>query len=123
MIGMLILMGIVVNNGIVLIDQINKLKVDTENIITPIIEACVSRIRPIFMTVATTIIGMVPLALASSDSAAYPMAVAIIGGLLFSTFTSLFLVPFCYLMLVKLGERSSKRFSKAKAFADRKMPV
>jgi HAE1 family hydrophobic/amphiphilic exporter-1 len=51
------------------------------------------------------------------------MAVAIIGGLLFSTFTSLFLVPFCYLMLVKLGERSSKRFSKAKAFADRKMPV
>jgi HAE1 family hydrophobic/amphiphilic exporter-1 len=123
MIGMLILMGIVVNNGIVLIDQINKLKVETENIITPIIEACVSRIRPIFMTVATTIIGMVPLALASSDSAAYPMAVAIIGGLLFSTFTSLFLVPFCYLILVKLGERSSKRFSKAKAFADKKIPV
>jgi HAE1 family hydrophobic/amphiphilic exporter-1 len=123
MIGMLILMGIVVNNGIVLIDQINKLKVETENIIAPIIEACVSRIRPIFMTVATTIIGMVPLALASSDSAAYPMAVAIIGGLLFSTFTSLFLVPFCYLMLVKLGERSSKRFSKAKAFADKKIPV
>jgi HAE1 family hydrophobic/amphiphilic exporter-1 len=123
MIGMLILMGIVVNNGIVLIDQINKLKVETENIITPIIEACVSRIRPIFMTVATTIIGMVPLALASSDSAAYPMAVAIIGGLLFSTFTSLFLVPFCYLILVKLGERSSKRFSKAKAFADKKIPL
>ncbi|MFB0980430.1 MAG: efflux RND transporter permease subunit [Alteromonadaceae bacterium] len=123
MIGMLILMGIVVNNGIVLIDQINKLKVETDNIITPIIEACVSRIRPIFMTVATTIIGMVPLALASSDNAAYPMAVAIIGGLLFSTFTSLFLVPFCYLMLVKLGERSSKRFSQAKAFADKKIPV
>jgi len=123
MIGMLILMGIVVNNGIVLIDQINKLKVETDNIITPIIEACVSRIRPIFMTVATTIIGMVPLALASSDNAAYPMAVAIIGGLLFSTFTSLFLVPFCYFMLVKLGERSSKRFSQAKAFADKKIPV
>jgi len=123
MIGMLILMGIVVNNGIVLIDQINKLKVDAENIITPIIEACVSRIRPIFMTVATTVIGMVPLALASSDSQAYPMAVAIIGGLLFSTFTSLFLVPFCYLMLVKLGDRSSKRFSKAKAFADKKIPI
>jgi len=123
LIGMLILMGIVVNNGIVLIDQINKLKIDAESIVTPIIEACVSRIRPIFMTVATTIIGMVPLALASSDSAAYPMAVAIIGGLLFSTFTSLFLVPFCYLMLVKLGERSSKRFSKAKAFADKKIPI
>ena len=123
MIGMLILMGIVVNNGIVLIDQINKLKVDADNLITPIVEACVSRIRPIFMTVATTIIGMVPLAFASSDSEAYPMAVAIIGGLLFSTFTSLFLVPFCYLMLVKLGERSSRRFSQAKAFADKKMPL
>jgi HAE1 family hydrophobic/amphiphilic exporter-1 len=123
MIGMLILMGIVVNNGIVLIDQINKLKIETENIMTPIIEACVSRIRPIFMTVATTIIGMVPLALASSDSQAYPMAVAIIGGLLFSTFTSLFLVPFCYLMLVKLGERSSNRFAMAKAFADKKIPL
>jgi HAE1 family hydrophobic/amphiphilic exporter-1 len=123
MIGMLILMGIVVNNGIVLIDQINKLKVDADNLITPIIEACVSRIRPIFMTVATTVIGMVPLALASSDSEAYSMAVAIIGGLLFSTFTSLFLVPFCYLMLVKLGERSSQRFSRAKAFADKKIPV
>jgi len=123
MIGMLILMGIVVNNGIVLIDQINKLKVDADNLITPIVEACVSRIRPIFMTVATTIIGMVPLAFASSDSEAYPMAIAIIGGLLFSTFTSLFLVPFCYLMLVMLGERSSRRFSKAKAFADKKMPI
>jgi HAE1 family hydrophobic/amphiphilic exporter-1 len=122
-IGMLILMGIVVNNGIVLIDQINKLKVDAENLITPIIDACVSRIRPIFMTVATTIIGMVPLAFASSDNEAYPMAVAIIGGLLFSTFTSLFLVPFCYFMLVKLGERSSRRFAQAKAFADKKMPI
>jgi HAE1 family hydrophobic/amphiphilic exporter-1 len=123
MIGMLILMGIVVNNGIVLIDQINKLKGDSQSILEPIIEACVSRIRPIFMTVATTVIGMVPLALASSDNEAYPMAVAIIGGLLFSTFTSLFLVPFCYLMLVKLGERSVKRFNKAKEFADSKISL
>jgi len=123
MIGMLILMGIVVNNGIVLIDQINKLKGDSISLLTPIIDACVSRIRPIFMTVATTVIGMVPLALASSDNQAYPMAVAIIGGLLFSTFTSLFLVPFCYFMLVKLGERSARRFNKAKTFADSKISV
>jgi HAE1 family hydrophobic/amphiphilic exporter-1 len=122
MIGMLILMGIVVNNGIVLIDQINKLKTDSATLITPIVDACVSRIRPIFMTVATTIIGMVPLTFAANDTQTYPMAVAIIGGLLFSTFTSLFLVPFCYLMLVKFGERSSQRFGQAKAFADKKMP-
>jgi len=123
MIGMLILMGIVVNNGIVLIDQINKLKGSASSLIEPIIDACVSRIRPIFMTVATTVLGMLPLTFASADSETYPMAVAIIGGLLFSTFTSLFLVPFCYLMLVKLGERSSTRFKLAKSFADKKVTV
>lgn len=122
-IGMLILMGIVVNNGIVLIDQINKLKANAESLIQPIVDACVSRIRPIFMTVATTVIGMVPLTFASSDNQTYTMAVAIIGGLLFSTLTSLFLVPFCYLMLVKLGDRSSRRFAKAKAFANRILPI
>lgn len=118
MIGMLILMGIVVNNGIVLIDQINQQKGSSDSLLQPIVDACVSRIRPIFMTVATTVIGMAPLTFASSNSQAYPMAVAIIGGLIFSTFTSLFLVPYCYLMLVKLGERSSRRFQLAKAFAD-----
>jgi HAE1 family hydrophobic/amphiphilic exporter-1 len=106
-----------------LIDQINKLKADSVSLIAPIVEACVSRIRPIFMTVATTIIGMLPLAVSASDTQTYPMAVAIIGGLLFSTFTSLFFVPYCYLMLVKLGERSSKRFARAKAYADKKLPT
>ena len=119
MIGMLILMGIVVNNGIVLIDQINKLKGSSTSLIEPIIQACATRIRPILMTVATTIIGLVPVAIASSNNEAYPLAIAIIGGLIFSTFTSLFLVPYCYLMLVKLGERSAKRFSVAKKFADK----
>ena len=119
MIGMLILMGIVVNNGIVLIDQINKLKGSSTSLIEPIIQACATRIRPILMTVATTIIGLVPVAIASSNNEAYPLAIAIIGGLIFSTFTSLFLVPYCYLMLVKLGERSAKRFSIAKKFADK----
>ena len=119
MIGMLILMGIVVNNGIVLIDQINQRKGQAEHLLVPIIDACVSRIRPILMTVATTVIGMLPLAFASTDNQTYPIAVAIIGGLFFSTFTSLFLVPYCYLMLVKLGERTSKRFAIAKRFADR----
>jgi len=119
MIGMLILMGIVVNNGIVLIDQINKLKGSSASLIEPIIAACATRIRPIVMTVATTIIGLIPVAIASSNNEAYPLAIAIIGGLIFSTFTSLFLVPYCYLMLVKLGERSAKRFSVAKEFADK----
>ncbi|MDP2562891.1 efflux RND transporter permease subunit [Psychrobium sp. 1_MG-2023] len=121
--GMLILMGIVVNNGIVLIDQINKLKCSSQNLIEPILTACTSRVRPILMTVATTIIGLIPVAIASSDNEAYPMAIAIIGGLIFSTFTSLFIVPLCYLMLVKLGERSARRFAIAKRFADKHINV
>lgn len=121
MIGMLILMGIVVNNGIVLIDQINKMKGSASSLLQPITEACVSRIRPIFMTVATTVIGMIPVAIASKTNDAYPMAMAIIGGLIFSTFTSLFLVPYCYLMLVRLGERSKRRMALAKAFANRRV--
>ncbi|WP_448547780.1 efflux RND transporter permease subunit [Thalassotalea fusca] len=120
MIGMLILMGIVVNNGIVLIDQINQLKGRADDILVPIVEACVSRIRPIFMTVATTIMGMLPLAFASTSNEAYPMSVAIIGGLLFSTFTSLFLVPFGYLVLLKLGERTVAKFRRANAYASKR---
>lgn len=111
LVGMLILMGIVVNNGIVLIDQINKKKGTAETLLQPISDACVSRIRPIFMTVATTVIGMIPVAIASRNEETYPMAMAIIGGLIFSTLTSLYLVPYCYLMLVKLGDRSRQRMA------------
>jgi len=117
LVGMLILMGIVVNNGIVLIDQINKKKGTAETLLQPISDACVSRIRPIFMTVATTVIGMIPVAIASRNEETYPMAMAIIGGLIFSTLTSLYLVPYCYLMLVKLGDRSRLRVAKMRASA------
>ena len=107
MIGMLILMGIVVNNGIVLVDRINQLVNQGMNLYDAVIEGAVSRIRPILMTVATTVLGLVPLALGATriggDGPPYsPMAIAIIGGLLFSTLTSLFLVPLAYILLLKL---------------------
>ncbi|NVK56190.1 MAG: efflux RND transporter permease subunit [Alteromonadaceae bacterium] len=113
MIGMLILMGIVVNNGIVLVDRINQLIQEGHNLITAVVEGCSSRIRPILMTVATTVLGLVPLALGGAriggDGPAYaPMAIAIIGGLVFSTLTSLFLVPLAYVLLLKLRYRVGK---------------
>ncbi|RUO62123.1 efflux RND transporter permease subunit [Pseudidiomarina insulisalsae] len=110
MIGILILMGIVVNNGIVLVDRINQLLADGKSLEEAVIEGSVSRLRPILMTVATTVLGLVPLAFGTTqiggDGPPYaPMAIAIIGGLLLSTLTSLFLVPYVYARLLWWRER------------------
>ncbi|MBU1312104.1 MAG: efflux RND transporter permease subunit [Gammaproteobacteria bacterium] len=109
MIGMLVLMGIVVNNGIVLVDRINQDRQEQPDATLRelIINASESRLRPILMTVSTTVLGLLPLALGGTqiggDGPSYaPMAIAIIGGLLFSTLTSLVLVPLTYWGLVKL---------------------
>lgn len=121
MIGMLILMGIVVNNGIVLVDRINQLVNSGMTVHNAIIEGCLTRIRPILMTVLTTVLGLVPLAFGDvnigGDGPPYsPMAVAIIGGLLFSTLTSLFLVPLAYLLLLKLRRNTVAMINDSKRF-------
>ena len=67
MIGILILMGIVVNNGIVLIDQINQMTPKISDLEQVICDICITRLRPVLMTVATTVLGMVPLALGSTQ--------------------------------------------------------
>ena len=100
-------MGIVVNNGIVLVDRINQLVEEGVELYDAVVKGAVSRIRPILMTVATPVLGLVPLAMGTTriggDGPPYsPMAIAIIGGLLFSTLTSLFLVPLAYVLLLKL---------------------
>ena len=120
MIGMLILMGIVVNNGIVLVDRINQLINEGLSLYDAVIEGCMTRIRPILMTVATTVLGLIPLAMGSTriggDGPPYsPMAIAIIGGLVFSTLTSLFLVPLAYVLLLKLRFKTQRLFKTSKA--------
>lgn len=124
MIGILILMGIVVNNGIVLIDQINQMTPKLEDLESVISEMCATRLRPVLMTVATTVLGMIPLALGSTqiggDGPSYsPLAIAIIGGLTFSTITSLYLVPWCYLIFTKMARNTSIGFYHANVFAKR----
>jgi len=104
MIGIMILIGIVVNNGIVLVDHINNLRRQGMPREQAVLEGARDRLRPILMTVATTILGLLPLAISTTkiggDGPSYfPMARAIIGGLAFSTITSLLLVPLVYVSL------------------------
>jgi hydrophobic/amphiphilic exporter-1 (mainly G- bacteria), HAE1 family len=107
MIGMLVLMGIVVNNGIVLIDHVNNLRRRGMARDEAVIQAGRDRLRPILMTAATTILAMIPLALGQTriggDGPPYfPMARAVIGGLAFSTVISLVVVPYVYVLLDRL---------------------
>jgi HAE1 family hydrophobic/amphiphilic exporter-1 len=108
MIGIMILIGVVVNNGIVLVDHVNNLRGEGMPRGDAIVEAGRDRLRPILMTVATTIVGLTPLALGTTQIGGdgppyYPMARAIIGGLAFSTVVSLFLVPALYIYFDKLA--------------------
>ncbi|WP_423186064.1 efflux RND transporter permease subunit [Alishewanella sp. d11] len=126
MIGMLVLMGIVVNNGIVLVDRINQDRVLLPHLplIDLIIGASIARLKPILMTVATTVLGLVPLALGGTaiggNGPSYaPMAIAIIGGLVFSTLTSLLLVPLNYYALIKLRTASSRLVSRSQQWQRR----
>ncbi|MBS4198391.1 efflux RND transporter permease subunit [Bacillus sp. FJAT-49732] len=97
-IGIVMLIGIVLNNAILLIDRTNQLRKDGYSIEEALVAAGKDRIRPIFMTTLTTAGGMLPLALASGTSGNYqaPMATAIICGLMFATFITLLLVPATY---------------------------
>ncbi len=104
MIGMLVLMGIVVNNGIVLIDRINHYRHAGYHKRDAILHAANDRIRPILMTVLTTILGLLPLSLGDARIGGggppyYPMARAVIGGLGYSTIATLICLPMIYLFL------------------------
>jgi HAE1 family hydrophobic/amphiphilic exporter-1 len=119
MIGILILMGVVVNNGIVMIDHINQLRHQGLSRYAAVVEGATHRLRPILMTMSTTILGLVPLAIGNTtiggDGPPYfPMARAIIGGLAFSTVISLLLLPTIYVLLDDLGLWSSKVLELAK---------
>ncbi len=108
MIGIMILIGVVVNNGIVLVDHINNLRQEGVARNEAIVIAGRDRLRPILMTVATTIVGLMPLAMGTTQVGGdgppyYPMARAIIGGLAFSTLVSLLVVPALYVYFDSLA--------------------
>jgi len=104
MIGILILMGIVVNNGIVLIDHINHLRNSGMDRLEAIVQGGKDRMRPILMTAGTTVLGLIPLCIGTTQIGGdgppyFPMARAIVGGLLFATLISMIILPTFYLWL------------------------
>jgi HAE1 family hydrophobic/amphiphilic exporter-1 len=120
MIGIMILIGVVVNNGIVLVDHINNLRQDGVPRDEAIVVAGRDRLRPILMTVATTIVGLTPLAMGTTQVGGdgppyYPMARAIIGGLAFSTVVSLLVVPALYIYFDSLAAWGRKVMRTAKS--------
>ena len=105
-IGMLILMGIVVNNGIVLLDYMNRLRAQGLSKRDAVLQAGRERLRPILMTALTTIIGLIPLAIRGTNVSGlfyYPMARTVIGGLASSAFFTLLVLPYISLGMEAVG--------------------
>jgi len=99
LLGVIMLGGIVVNNGIVLIDYINILRMKGKPVFESVIEASMTRLRPILMTAMTTVLGLLPMALAVGEGAELrsPLAISVMGGLFVTTFLSLLIIPAIYL--------------------------
>jgi HAE1 family hydrophobic/amphiphilic exporter-1 len=109
LIGFIMLGGIAVNNGIVMVDYINQLKRRGVEMKEAILQGSVVRLRPVLITAFTTIMGMLPMALSTSEGAEMraPMAITVIGGLVATTFLTLFVIPIIYSVVnrVKFKEK------------------
>lgn len=121
-IGILVLMGVVVNNGIVMVEHINTLRRSGLDRTTALVQGSRDRLRPILMTMGTAILGMVPIAISSTQMAGdgppyYPMARAIAGGLAFSTLVSLLFLPTIYAILDDMSAFVSAKFGRAQKLA------
>ena len=116
LIGSIMLIGIVVKNGIVLIDYINLNRERGMSIRRAVIHGGKSRLRPVVMTSLTTILGMVPMAVGTGEGAAMwrPMGIAVIGGLTFSTILTLLFVPALYCVFAYNGVKLQRRKNRKK---------
>ena len=103
MMGFVMLMGIVVNNAIVLVDCINRFRLEGMTMDEAIINAGAVRMRPVLMTAVTTVLGLLPLALGLGDGAEMiqPVAIVCIGGLVYGTLTTLVIIPVMYKLFAK----------------------
>ncbi|MCM1369391.1 MAG: efflux RND transporter permease subunit [Candidatus Amulumruptor caecigallinarius] len=111
MIGAIMLIGIVVKNGIVLIDYITLNRERGMSIRRAVIDGGRSRLRPVVMTTLTTVLGMVPMALGTGEGSEMwrPMGVSVIGGLVFSTTLTLLFVPVLYCVFAGNGVRNTRK--------------
>jgi HAE1 family hydrophobic/amphiphilic exporter-1 len=110
-VGLLLLVGIIVNNGIVLISYISMLRKRGENLEDACVHAAKSRLRPILMTTLTTLLALIPMAFSQKEGAAMvqPIGQTVLGGLGFGTLMTLFLMPVLYDVFNRGGEKRAKR--------------
>jgi hydrophobic/amphiphilic exporter-1 (mainly G- bacteria), HAE1 family len=106
--GAVLLIGIVVKNGIVLVDFINLMRDRGQALNDAITNAGKSRLRPVLMTAFTTILSMLPLALSTGEGSEIwrPMGITVIGGLIFSTIVTMVIVPVMYAVVGRSGQRN-----------------
>ena len=105
--GVIMLGGIVVNNGIVLIDKINMLREQGQDLIAAVTQASRNRLRPIMMTSFTEVLGLLPLALGIGEGSELqaPLAITVMGGLSVATLLTLFVIPSLYTTVAKWFEK------------------
>ncbi len=113
MMGVIILAGIAVNNGIIMIDYVNQLRKKGIEKHEALVEASATRLRPIFITAFTTILGVIPMAFSQSQGSEMraPLGVAVGGGLLVSTMLTLFVIPVLYSIVDHIAYRAGKRIT------------
>ena len=111
LLGGIMLIGIVVKNGIVLIDYITLCRERGLAVLNSVVTAGKSRLRPVLMTTATTVLGMIPMAIGGGQGSEMwsPMAIAVIGGLTVSTVLTLVLIPTLYCVFAGTGIKNRRR--------------
>ncbi len=109
-IGIIMLIGMASKNGIIMVDFINQLRAQGKDMIEAIVEASKLRLRPILMTAFSTILGILPIAIASGVGAQsrQSMGVAVVAGMIFASFLTLFLVPCAYAVIVSIFSLAKK---------------
>ena len=115
-VGLVMLAGIIVNNGIVLVDYTNLLRKRGRNIHEAVIEAGGNRLRPILMTTLTTILGLIPMAFFPGEGAELvsPIGKSVIGGLTVGALLTLFLIPVIYEIFNRMSERQQQKKERRK---------
>jgi multidrug efflux pump len=108
-IGLIMLVGLVTKNSILIVEFSNQLRMQGRSIADAVIEAATIRLRPILMTSFSTIFGVLPIALGlgAGGESRRPLGLAVVGGLLFSTFLTLILVPVLYTLLSRFTRKAS----------------
>ena len=114
--GTIMLIGIVVKNGIVLVDYTGLCRERGQSAIQATVAAAKSRLRPVLMTTLTTILGMIPMAVSQGQGAAMwrPLGISVIGGLTISTFMTLLVVPVLYCMFNAVSLKRQRRKHRAR---------